>query len=83
MTQHTVSQPEVSQPEVSQPDPSRRTVLRTVGMTGAVGAVALTVAACGGGDAAEPATSPAASAAGTALTKVADVPVGGGSCCPR
>lgn len=70
-------------------DPSRRTVLRGVGSTGAVAAVALTVSACGGEDAASApaatasaaATAPAA-ASGTALTKVADVPVGGGVVLP-
>lgn len=61
------------------PDPSRRSVLRAASTAGAV---ALTVAACGGGqDGAAPgsaAPSTPAAAGGTLLAKVADVPVGGG-----
>lgn len=73
---------------MSPSDPSRRTVLRGVGGTGAVAAVALTVSACGGGKAASAPAAPAsattapAAASGTALTKVADVPVGGGVVLP-
>jgi len=68
---------------MSPSDPSRRTVLRGVGSTGAVAAVALTVSACGGDDVASaPATTAPAAASGTALTKVADVPVGGGVVLP-
>lgn len=52
-------------------DPTRRTVLRAAGATGAL---AITVAACGSGGAAVP----AAVKAGTTLAKVTDVPVGGG-----